>query len=135
MNRILRRELFTVRKRTREEQRGQTPLFFHEGKHEWEIKGVRPLKFSRTRAVLFTHRPLRQMDRADRTRACYLHACLRYVERDPMTNSTLRARLGISEPNKAMVSRIISDAIKDGFVKPEDPQQGKKYAKYVPFWA
>lgn len=88
-----------------------------------------------TRAVLFTHRPLRQMDRADRTRACYLHACLRYVERDPMTNSTLRARLGISEPNKAMASRIISDAIKDGFVKPEDPQQGKKYAKYVPFWA
>lgn len=88
-----------------------------------------------TRAVLFTHRPLRQMDRTDRTRACYLHACLRYVERDPMTNSTLRARLGISEPNKAMASRIISDAIKDGFVKAEDPQQGKKYAKYVPFWA
>lgn len=88
-----------------------------------------------TRAVLFTHRPLRQMDRTDRTRACYLHACLRYVERDPMTNSTLRARLGISEPNKAMASRIISDAIKDGFVKPEDLQQGKKYAKYVPFWA
>lgn len=88
-----------------------------------------------TRAILFTHRPLREMDRADRTRACYLHACLRYVERDPMTNSTLRARLGISEPNKAMASRIISDAIKDGLIKPEDPQQGKKYAKYVPFWA
>ena len=52
-----------------------------------------------------------------------------------MTNSTLRARLGISEPNKAMASRIISDAIKDGFAKPEDPRQGKKYSKYVPFWA
>lgn len=88
-----------------------------------------------TRAILFTHRPLRAMDRADRTRICYLHACLRYVERDPMTNSTLRARLGISEPNKAMASRIISDAIKDGRVKPEDPQQGRKYAKYIPFWA
>jgi hypothetical protein len=88
-----------------------------------------------TRAILFTHRPLRKMDRADRTRACYLHACLRYVERDPMTNSTLRARLGISEPNKAMASRIISDAIKDGLVKPEDLHQGRKYAKYVPFWA
>ncbi|HTV63209.1 MAG TPA: ATP-binding protein [Verrucomicrobiae bacterium] len=88
-----------------------------------------------TRAILFTHRPLREMDRADRTRTCYLHACLRYVERDPMTNSTLRARLGISGPNKAMASRIISDAIKDGRVKPEDPQQGRKYAKYIPFWA
>lgn len=88
-----------------------------------------------TRAVLFTHRPLREMDRTDRTRACYMHACLRYVERDPMTNSTLRARLGISEPNKAMASRIIGDAIKDGLVKPEDLNQGRKYAKYIPFWA
>ena len=88
-----------------------------------------------TRAILFTHRPLRQMDRADRSRACYLHACLRYVERDPMTNSTLRARLGISEPNKAMASRIISDAVQDRLIKPDDPEQGKKYAKYIPFWA
>ena len=88
-----------------------------------------------TRAILFTHRPLREMDRADRSRACYLHACLRYVEHDPMTNSTMRARLGISEPNKAMASRIISDAVKDGRIKPEDPRQGKKYAKYIPFWA
>lgn len=88
-----------------------------------------------TRAVLFAHRPLREMDRADRSRACYLHACLRYVERDPMTNASLRARLGISEPNKSMASRIIADATKDGLIKPEDPGQGKKYARYVPFWA
>jgi hypothetical protein len=67
-----------------------------------------------TRAVLFTHRPLREMDRTDRSRTCYLHACLRYVERQPMTNSSLRARLGISEPNKAMASRIIADTCKDG---------------------
>jgi len=78
-----------------------------------------------TRAVLFTHRPLREMDRADRSRACYLHACLRYVERQPMTNSSLRARLGISEPNKSMASRIIADAVRDGLIKPEDSSQGK----------
>jgi ATP-dependent DNA helicase RecG len=88
-----------------------------------------------TRVVLFAHRPLREMDRADRTRACYLHACLRFVERNPMTNSSLRERLGISEPNKSMASRIIADAVKDGRIKPEDESQGKKYAKYVPFWA
>lgn len=88
-----------------------------------------------TRVVLFAHRPLREMDRADRTRACYLHACLRFVERNPMTNSSLRERLGISEPNKSMASRIIADAVKDGRIKPEDETQGKKYAKYVPFWA
>jgi ATP-dependent DNA helicase RecG len=88
-----------------------------------------------TRIVLFSHRVLADMDRADRTRACYLHACLRYVERDPMTNSTLRERFSITEENLSMASRIISDAIADGLVKRFDPNQSRKYASYVPFWA
>jgi ATP-dependent DNA helicase RecG len=88
-----------------------------------------------TRAVLFSHRPLREMDRADRSRACYHHACLRYVEREPMTNSSLRLRLGVEEKNKATVSRIIADAVQDRVIKPEIFDQGKKYARYVPFWA
>ncbi len=88
-----------------------------------------------TRAVLFAHKELREMDRADRSRACYLHACLRYVERNPMTNSSLRERFGIAEKNSSMASRIIREAMGDGLVKPYDPEQGKKYAKYLPFWA
>ena len=88
-----------------------------------------------TRAVLFAHKSLRSMDRADRSRACYLHACLRYVERDPMTNSSLRKRFGIAEKNSAMASRIIREAMEDQLVKPYDPDQGKKYAKYLPHWA
>ena len=78
-----------------------------------------------TRAVLFGHKALNDMDRADRVRACYLHACLRYVERNPMTNSSLRERFGIEEKNSAIASRIIRDAIEDGMVKPFDPAQGK----------
>jgi ATP-dependent DNA helicase RecG len=49
---------------------------------------------SSTRAVLFAHRPLTEMDRSERLRACYQHACLRYVLRQPMTNSSLRERSG-----------------------------------------
>lgn len=88
-----------------------------------------------TRAVLFAHKVLNAMDRNDRVRACYLHACLRYVERDPMTNSSLRERFGIEEQNSAIASRIIRDSIEDEQIKPYDPAQGKKYAKYLPFWA
>ncbi len=88
-----------------------------------------------TRAVLFAHKVLNDMDRADRVRACYLHACLRYVERDPMTNSSLRDRFGIEKQNSATASRIIKEAIEDGRVKQFDPNQGKKHAKYLPFWA
>ncbi len=43
-----------------------------------------------TRIVPFAHHNLREMDKGDRIWACYLHACLRYVQRDFMTNSTLR---------------------------------------------
>lgn len=32
-----------------------------------------------TRVVLFAHRPLTEMGKVDRIRACYLHACLRYA--------------------------------------------------------
>ncbi|MFN0074265.1 MAG: ATP-binding protein, partial [Chloroflexota bacterium] len=50
---------------------------------------------SSTRAVMFAHKSVRQMDRADRVRACYQHAVLRFIEREPMTNSSLRQRFGI----------------------------------------
>jgi len=32
-------------------------------------------------AVLFAHRPLTKMDKDDRIRACYLHACLTFVNK------------------------------------------------------
>jgi predicted HTH transcriptional regulator len=88
-----------------------------------------------TRAVLFAHKALNDMDQDDRVRACYLHACLRFVERDPMTNGSLRERFGIEEKNAAIASRIIRDTVEAKMIKPYDPDQGKKYAKYLPFWA
>jgi len=48
-----------------------------------------------TRAMLFAPRPFRDMEKDDRVRACYLHACLKYVNREIMTNTTLRERFGI----------------------------------------
>lgn len=88
-----------------------------------------------TRAVLFAHRELREMDKADRIRACYLHACLRYVQRDYMTNTTLRKRLGIEEKNSSMVSRIIKDAVEAGLIRCHDETVGSRARKYLPRWA
>ena len=42
-----------------------------------------------TRVVLFGRKPMADMDRAERVRACYLHACLKYVTRDFLTNASL----------------------------------------------
>jgi ATP-dependent DNA helicase RecG len=88
-----------------------------------------------TRAILFSRRELRDMDKADRIRASYLHACLRYVQRDFMTNTTLRERFGIEDKNSAMASRIIKDTIDAGLIRCHDDSVGSRARKYVPSWA
>jgi len=88
-----------------------------------------------TRAVLFAPRPLTRMDRSDRVRACYLHACLKYVNREFLTNTSIRTRFGIQRDNKAMASRYIRDAVEDGMIQPYDEHAAPKLRKYVPFWA
>ncbi|MBT8763079.1 transcriptional regulator, partial [Desulfohalobiaceae bacterium Ax17] len=79
-----------------------------------------------TRVVLFAHKSVSDMSREDRVRACYLHACLRYVMRDYLTNASLRQRFGIPEHNKAAVSRYIKEAVEDGMLKPFDEKAPKK---------
>lgn len=88
-----------------------------------------------TRAVLFAHRPLKDMDKADRIRACYLHACLKWVTRDYLTNASLRERFGVEEKNKATVSRYIREAVEAGMIRPFDEDAARKLMKYVPYWA
>ncbi len=88
-----------------------------------------------TRATLFAHKDIKDMDRQERIRACYLHACLKYVMRDCLANASLRKRFGIAEHNKAAVSRYIREAVEAGMIKPVDEQAAKKLMKYVPFWA
>jgi predicted HTH transcriptional regulator len=88
-----------------------------------------------TRAILFAPRALNEMEKNDRIRACYLHSCLKYVNRDFMTNTTLRERFGIEARNAAIASRIMRETIEAGFIRPYETHMSKKYAKYVPFWS
>jgi predicted HTH transcriptional regulator len=80
------------------------------------------------RVVLSAHRAFKDMAKGERIRACYWHACLRYVAGEPMTNSTLRERFGIEPRNSAIVSRIIRDALAAGVIKPLE------HARYLPIW-
>lgn len=88
-----------------------------------------------TRVVLFAHRALSEMDKNDRVRVCYLHACLKYVQREYLTNSSLRERFGVEERNKAAVSCYIREAIEVGVVAPFDANAAKRMMKYLPSWA
>ncbi|MEZ4461505.1 MAG: ATP-binding protein [bacterium] len=88
-----------------------------------------------TRATLFSHRDLKKMDKADRVRACYLHACLRYVQHDHLTNTSIRERFAIDEKNSALASRLIKEALESGVIIPWDENAGRKFMKYIPWWA
>jgi len=89
-----------------------------------------------TEAILFTYRELKDMDKRDRIRACYQHACLCFVCRKQMTNESLRRRFTMDDKNYPMASRIIADTISAGLIRPYDLEnKSKKHAKYVPFWA
>lgn len=89
----------------------------------------------RTTAILFALRPFDDLDREERVRACYQHCCLRYVTREAMTNQSLRQRFQLSDQKMATVSRVISDAVDAGKIRLEDPASGRKFSKYIPFWA
>ena len=88
-----------------------------------------------TRAVLFAPKTVASMDKTERVRACYLHACLKRVMQDYLTNASLRERFGIKANNRAIVSRYIREAVDTGMIKAFDEYAGKKMMKYIPFWA
>ena len=75
------------------------------------------------------------MDKSDRVRACYLHACLCYVMRTAMTNTTIRKRLGINDSNAATASRILNEAVDAGMIIVRNPEEGTRSRTYLPYWA
>ena len=89
-----------------------------------------------TKVILFAYQTFADMDKKDRIRACYQHACLKFVTNNIMTNQSLRQRLQIDEKNYSMVSRIFKESIDSGLIKEIDSDnKSRKYAGYIPFWA
>lgn len=88
-----------------------------------------------TKATLFAHEKLTEMESKDRIRACYQHACLRFVMHKRMTNATIRERFGIKPENASQASRLIREAVQAGEIKLYDPEARDRDRSYVPFWA
>lgn len=87
------------------------------------------------RSTLFAPQTLTRMDKDDRVRAVYLHACLRYVAREYMTNTSLRERFGIDVKNSATASRLLKEALAANVIRLQDPTAPPKLRRYVPRWA
>lgn len=89
-----------------------------------------------TKVILYAYQKFSDMDKKDRIRACYQHACLKFITNDKMTNQSLRARFKIADENAAMVSRIIRDTLDAGLIKEDNPESNsRKFVRYIPVWA
>jgi ATP-dependent DNA helicase RecG len=90
----------------------------------------------RTIVTLFGPKDFESMDRADRIRACYQHAALKWVMSERMTNQSLRERFHLPESKSAIISQIIAFSIETGTIKPDEKVgTSRKFARYLPFWA
>ncbi len=91
---------------------------------------------NRTRIILYSYKKLNDLDKKEKIRACYQHACLKWVSNEKMTNQSLRERFQIEDHNYSIASRIIRDALKEKLIKEDDPEsKSRKFASYLPYWA
>jgi len=88
-----------------------------------------------TKVILYAHKPFAKMEKADKQRACYLHACLKRVNREYMTNSSLRERFAVETKNSSMISRLLNETCNAGLIKISDESTSDKNRKYLPYWA
>lgn len=87
-----------------------------------------------TKVILYAHKDYAKIIKEDRYRACYLHACLKRVNRGYMTNSSLRERFK-STQKQFYISKLLSETRAIGLIRISEDSTSDKNRKYVPFWA
>lgn len=88
-----------------------------------------------TKVTLYAELPFSSISVEDKLWACYLHACIKQVQNEHLTNSSLRERFGLKQSSAGSVSRLIKEAVELELIKPLDPTTAPRYMKYLPYWA
>ena len=90
---------------------------------------------SNTKVTLFEQQPFSSISLEDKLHSCYMHACIKYVQNEQLTNSSLRTRFGLKSSSSGVISRLIKDAVSKNYIKPFDSDTAPKHMRYIPFWA
>ena len=88
-----------------------------------------------TKVTLYAEMPFSSLSAEDKLWACYLHACVKQVENEQLTNTSLRERFGLKSSSSGSVSRLIKEAVNMKLIKPLDPETAPRYMRYIPYWA
>lgn len=88
-----------------------------------------------TKVILYSELPFANIPHEEKLWSCYLHACIKYLTHEGLTNSSLRQRFGLADTAAAQISRLIKEAVSEGVIKPFDAETSQRYMKYIPGWA
>lgn len=87
-----------------------------------------------TKVTLFSKVDFFDLSQQDKLWACYMHACVKYIQGEFLTNSSLRERFGVADSSSASISRLIKDACEKNYIKKLE-DTAPKHSKYIPIWA
>ena len=87
-----------------------------------------------TKVTLFSKVDFFDLSTQDKLWACYMHACIKYIQGEFLTNSTLRERFGLEEKSSASISRLIKEACEKNYIKKLE-ETAPRHTKYIPIWA
>lgn len=87
-----------------------------------------------TKVTLFSKKDFFDLSPDDKLWSCYMHACIKYIQSEFLTNSSLRERFGLEACSSASISRLIKDACEKKYIKKLE-DTAPKHTKYVPIWA
>jgi len=88
-----------------------------------------------TKVVMFSHIEFGNISVEDKLWSTYMHACVKFIEGDVLTNSSLRIRFGLKDTLSSSSSRLIKEAVENNYIKPLDSKTAPRYMKYIPIWA
>ena len=88
-----------------------------------------------TKVTLFSELAFSSMSQESKLWSCYMHACIKYLQREQLTNSSLRQRFGLPPSSAGSISRLIKDAAAKKYIRPLDPDTAPRYMSYIPCWA
>lgn len=90
---------------------------------------------SHTKVTLFAYKEYADISKEERIWACYMHTCLKQVNREYVTNASLRERFRVEKKNSSMISRLLNETVERGLIKLVDENAGDRGKKYMPYWA
>lgn len=76
----------------------------------------------------------KDMSITERNSSIYWNACLRYVADEQVSNKSLRDSFKLTSRDSSLMSKAIASAVEANLIKVYDPNVGRKFSRYIPYW-